>query len=84
MKLFSLLVITFLAVSCDRSYYVGGIAVEKHLWELKKIDTLYRVGKNIPSALWYNSYNGLYYSDIFSEFPYPYSIGMRLYNFDKK
>ncbi len=84
MKIFLLLFITFLILSCDRKFYNGSIAVERHLWQLKQIDTVYARGKFRPSATWYNTNNRLNYLDNDHEFPYPYAIGTYLSNFDRK
>jgi hypothetical protein len=84
MEILMLLLLNFLLVSCDRKYYNGSIAVEQHLWQLKKIDTFYRGDRYRPSAIWYNNFNRLSYVDNYNQFPYPYPIGTRLYNFDRK
>jgi len=83
-KISLLLFITLLMLSCDRKFYHGTIAVEQHLWQLKKIDTLYRIGKYRPSATWYSRHDKLYYIDNYHEFPYPYVIGSYYSNFDRK
>ena len=83
MEILMLLLLIFLIVSCNRQYFNGNIAVERHLWQLKKIDTFFRE-KYRPSATWYDVYNGLKYEDNYHEFPYPYPIGTRIYNFDRK
>jgi hypothetical protein len=71
-------------LSCDRKFYHGTIAVEQHSWQLKKIDTLFRIGRYKPSATWYNRHDRLYYVDNDNEFPYPYRIGTYIVNFDRK
>jgi hypothetical protein len=83
MRLFLLLLIIFLVQSCDRRYYLGSISVEQHVWQLVKIDTFFRGGYR-PSAIWYNLNTRLNYIDNYNEFPYPYSIGTRVFNFDRK
>jgi len=83
-KGFLLLFVIFLVSSCDRKFYHGTIAVEQHSWQLKKIDTLFRIGRYKPSATWYNRHDGLYYIDNDHEFPYPYRIGTYIGNFDRK
>ena len=84
MKILLLLVITFPILSCDRKFYHGSIVVERHVWELKRIDTFFFKGKFRPSAVWYNRHNRLNYVDSNHEFPYPYVIGARILNFDRK
>jgi hypothetical protein len=84
MKIFALLFIIFLMLSCDRHFYNGDIAVEQHPWQLKRIDTFYARGKHRPSALWYNRFNRVYYVDNDHEFPYPYNVGDEIFNFDTK
>ena len=84
MKIFLLIFITFLMQSCDRKFYRGSIAVEMHLWQLKKIDTIYTRGKCRPSATWYNKHDRQNYVDNDHEFPYPYAIGTYFSNFDRK
>ena len=83
MKLLLLLLVIFIIESCSRKFYYGVIAVEQHLWELKKIDTFYRE-RYRPSAMWYNRDNRLAYVDNDQEFPYPFLIGAQVYNFDRK
>ncbi len=92
-KIFLLMFVGFLAMSCDSSFlvlsvdkkiYNGSIAVERHVWQLKKIDTLNRFGKSRPSATWYNKHDRLYYVDNSSDFPYPYVVGDDFSNFDRK
>lgn len=84
MAIFLLLSITFLILSCDRKFYKGTIAVERHLWQLKQIDTFYARGKFRPLATWHNRHDRLNYVDKDHEFPYPYIIGTFLSNFDRK
>ena len=74
----------FLMLSCTRLDYNGVIAVELHLWELKRIDTFYTAGRYRPSATWYNTYDRLFYVDNDHEFPYPYMVGCHMNNFDRK
>lgn len=83
-KLFLLLLVSPLIVSCDRQFYQGSIAVERHIWELQVIDTIYFQGKPKASGTWYNKHNRLYYVEHYDQFPYPYSIGSVIYNFDRK
>ena len=75
MRIFLLLLIIFLILSCDRLYYNGSIARSSIPWQLKQIDTFYARGKFRPSATWYNRYNRLNYVDNDHEFPYPYTYG---------
>jgi len=84
MRILLLSLIIILLLSCDRKYYQGTIAVEQHIWQLKKIDTFYRGDRYRPSAMWYNPANRLSYVDNYNQFPYPYPVGTRLYNFDRK
>ncbi len=78
------LISIILMQSCDRKFYNGLIAVEQHLWQLQAIDTVYSYGKRKPSAIWYNKHNRLYYVDNYKQFPYPYTVGTYLCNFDRK
>ena len=48
MKIFTLLFIIFLMLSCDRHFYDGNVAVEQHPWQLKQIDTNYARGNTGP------------------------------------
>jgi hypothetical protein len=84
MKIFTLLFIIFLMLSCDRHFYDGNVAVEQHPWQLKQIDTNYARGKYRPSAIWYNSFDRSYYVDNNHEFPYPFTVGDYIFNFDRK
>ena len=84
MRTFFLLFIAGLLISCDRKFYDGMIAVEQHNWQLIKVDTFYRGQSFRPSAIWYSTASRLTYIDNFHEFPYPYSIGTYLANFDRK
>ena len=79
-----MLFIIFLVISCDRKFYHGSIAVERHLWQLERIDTFYARGKYRPSAIWYNKHDKLTYIDNDHEFPYPFMVGSYLNNFDRK
>jgi hypothetical protein len=83
-KILIALVIIFLLQSCDSKFYRGNIVVEPHVWELKRIDTFYFKGISRPSAVWYNRHDRLDYVDTNHEFPYPYGIGARIMNFDRK
>lgn len=84
MSILALSFILFAIQSCDRKKYNGRIAVERHVWQLKRIDTLFRLGKCKPSATWYNRDTRLYYIDNDSQYPYPYAIGAYVANFDRK
>ncbi|HET9278263.1 MAG TPA: hypothetical protein VFN95_08740, partial [Flavitalea sp.] len=84
MNIAPLLFTIILVQSCDRKFYNGLIAVEQYLWQLKVIDTVYSLGKPKPSAIWYNKRTRLYYVDNYNKFPYPYSVGTYISNFDRK
>jgi len=71
-------------ISCDRHFYNGNVAVQQHAWQLKQIDTLYAGGKYKPSARWYNRFDRVYYVDNDHEFPYPFTVGDYIFNFDRK
>jgi len=83
-KIFGLLFISFLLLSCDQRLYRGKIAVEQHLWQLKQVDTIYVRGKCMASATWHNKHDRLDYVDNSREFPYPYAIGTYYSNFDRR
>lgn len=83
-KMLPPLLVIFLVVACDRKLYSGSIVVGRHVWKLERIDTFSREGKYRPRAIWYNTHDRLTYVDFEHEFPYPYSIGAQIYNFDKK
>ena len=83
-KMLPLLLVIFLVVACDRKFHSGGIVVARHLWKLERVDTFFRDKKYRPRALWYNKDNRLTYVDFEQQFPYPYSIGTQIYNFDRK
>jgi len=84
MKIFGLIFIIFLLLSCNQKLYRGGIVVELHQWQLKQIDTIYVRGACKPSATWHNKHDGLDYIDNNREFPYPYAIGTHISNFDRR
>jgi hypothetical protein len=84
MKTLLLILFTFFLLSCDRHFYGDSIAVEQHPWQLLKIDTFYARGKYRPSAVWYNRFDRLCYIDVDHEFPYPYTVGDYIFNFDRK
>ncbi len=83
MKVFLLSLVIFFLLSCDRRFYNDTIAVEQHSWQLIKVDTFFR-GTFRPSAIWYDTVTRLSYVDNYHEFPYPYSVGTYLSNFNIK
>jgi hypothetical protein len=78
------LIAIFLVVACDRKFHGGSIVVGRHIWRLERVDTFFRESKYRPRAVWYNTHDRLRYVDFQHEFPYPHSIGAKIYNFDKK
>jgi len=84
MKIFVLIFILLLLMSCDRHFYNGNVAVEAHPWVLIKIDTFYFQGRYKPSATWYNKHDRLDYVYNSHDFPYPFDVGDKIFNFDRR